>query len=144
MDGETIDAKSSDDEDISYEELAQSYQLIYDTWLQTMHMDQKLIKQNTQLSEEKNEFLEKVRSLETKLETDDDIQVELNQIKKLVKMINSGSSKLYHILSLGKVTGDHAGWVALVQDPTIFFFLSKPQIHLTLKKPRNRSRKYPI
>ena len=55
------------------------------------------------------ELLEKVRSLETKLAKDDDVQVELNQMKKLVEMLNSGSSKLDHILSLGKVVGDHAG-----------------------------------
>ena len=59
LDGETTDGKGNDDEDISYEELAQSYQLMYDTWLQTMHMNQELIKQNTQLSKEKNELLEK-------------------------------------------------------------------------------------
>ena len=72
-------------------------------------MNQKLIKQNTHVNKEKNELLEKVRSLETKLAKDDDIQVELNQMKKSIKMFNSRSSKLYHILSLGKAVGDHAG-----------------------------------
>ena len=82
---------------------------MYDTWLQTMRMNQKLIKQNTQSSKEKNELLEKVRSLEAKLANDDDIQVELNQMKKSIKMLNYGSSKLDHILSLGKAARDHAG-----------------------------------
>ena len=82
---------------------------MYDTWLQTMRMNQKLIKQNSQFNKEKNKLLEKVRSLETKLAKDDDIQVELNQIKKSLKMLNFGSSKLDQILSLGKVAGDHAG-----------------------------------
>ena len=33
LDGETNDAESSDDKEISYEELAESYQLMYDSWL---------------------------------------------------------------------------------------------------------------
>ena len=43
------------------------------------------------------------------MEKDDDIQVELNQMKNSVKMLNSKSSKLDHILSLGKAAGDHVG-----------------------------------
>ena len=50
-----------------------------------------------------------MRSLETKLAKDDDIQVELNQMKKSIKMLNFRSLKLDHILSLGKAVGDHAG-----------------------------------
>ena len=61
----------------------------------TMHMNQKLIKQNTQLSKKKNEILENVHSLETKLAKSKGVQVELNQMKKSAKMLNFGSSKLY-------------------------------------------------
>ena len=39
LDGEPNYAESIDDEEISYEELAQSYQLMYDTWLQTRRMN---------------------------------------------------------------------------------------------------------
>ena len=54
-------------------------------------------------------FLRRCIPLETKLVKEDDIRVGHNQMKKSVKMINSGNSKLDHILSLGKAVGDHAG-----------------------------------
>ena len=84
-----------------------------------MHLNQKLINQNTQLSKKKNELLEKVQSLETKLAKSKGIQVELNQMKKSVKMLNFGSSKLHQILSLEKAIGDHVrlGYTDTRSDP---------------------------
>ena len=54
---------------------------------------------------------------------DDDLQVELNQMKNSVKMLNSRSSKLDHILSLGKATGDHVGlgYTSTRSDPKTIF-----------------------
>ena len=71
------------------------------------------------MSKEKNELLEKVRSLKIKLAKN----VKLNQMKKSVKMLNSGSSKLDHILSLGKAIGDHAGlvYIGTISDPKTIF-----------------------
>ena len=73
----------------------------------------KISAQNQQFNIEKNNWLKYNSELESKLNESQDsiatLNAELEKMKKLVKMLNSGSSKLDEILSVGRTEKEHFG-----------------------------------
>ena len=73
----------------------------------------KVVKLNEKLSREKEDQAKRIKALEGELvesqKIQGDLSGELEHMKKTVKMLNSGSSKLDQILTVGKVAGDHMG-----------------------------------
>ena len=109
----TLTCESSDDEDLTEEELIQAYRLIYTKWTELTKICEKMSVQIKQSNVEKNE-LQKINSdLESKLKESQDsvttLTAELESMKKSVKMLNSGSSKLDEILNAGRTDKTHVG-----------------------------------
>ena len=76
-------------------------------------INEKLTKQVAQLNVEKNDLLKKIILLEGDLTKSKKIKGgrsgELEHVKKNIRMLNSGSTKLDQILSSGKAIRDHKG-----------------------------------
>ena len=109
----TLSYESSDDEDLTEEELIQAYRLIHTKWTELTKICEKMSVQIKQSNVEKNE-LQKINSdLESKLKESQDsvatLTAELESMKKSVKMLNSNSSKLDEILNTGRTDKTHVG-----------------------------------
>ena len=83
-----------------------SYKDMYHKWMQVAKLNEKLLR-------EKEDQAKKIKALEGELSESKKIQGDLNgereHMKKTVRMLNSGSSKLDQILVIGKTAGNHMG-----------------------------------
>ena len=64
----TTDATSNDDEEIFDEEMVHSYKIMYEKLVESVNENRGLLKQISQLSEEKNELIKQVNSLKFGME----------------------------------------------------------------------------
>ena len=80
-------------------------------WIEVVSINKKLHGHVSKVRKEKNELLKITLSLAVDLgkskKTKVSSNVELELLKKYVKMLNSGTSKLDHILTIEKFSGDH-------------------------------------
>ena len=109
----TLTYESSDDEDLTEEELIQAYRLIHTKWNELTKICEKMSDQIKQSNIEKNNLQKINLDLESKLKESQDsvatLKGELEKLKKSVKMLNSGSSKLDEILAAGRTEKEHFG-----------------------------------
>ena len=105
--------ESSDDDDLTEDNLFEAYQLIHTKWIELTEICERKTAQIQQSNIEKNNLEKKNSELESKLiESQGSVatlKAELEKMKKLVKMLNSGSSNLDEILSTGKIEKEHFG-----------------------------------
>ena len=105
--------KSSDDEDLTEEELIQAYRLIYTMWTELTKVCEKTSLQIQQSKIGKNNLQKTIVDLESKLKESQDnvatLNGELESIKRSVKMLNSDSSKLDKILATGRSDKNYFG-----------------------------------
>ena len=138
----TLTYESSDDKDLTEEELIQAYRLIHTKWTELTKICEKMSTQIKQSNIEKNN-LQKINSdLDSKLKESQDsvitLKAELEKLKKSVKMLNSGSSKLDEILSAQITEKEHfgLGYTLTKNVRCCTPILKRPetlQIHLTIK-----------
>ena len=102
------DLDSSDKEEPSTEDIQEAYQIMYENWLKVCKTNKSLKEKIVKLNKEKEvmkraavnyEFLASER--ERKIQQ---ISIELTNTQKSLKMLNSGSTKLDHILSMGQTS----------------------------------------
>ena len=109
----TLTYESSDDEDLTEQALIEAYRLMHRKWIELTKCYEKISAQNQQLNNEKNNLLKHNSELESKLKESQSsvttLNAELEKIKRSVKMLNSGSSKLDEILSAGRTEKEHFG-----------------------------------
>ena len=79
---------------------------MYHKWMQVAKLNEKLLR-------EKEDQAKKMKALEGELaeskRIQGDLSGELEHLKKTVKMLNSGSTNLDQILTIGKTAGNHMG-----------------------------------
>ena len=111
--GKTLVYESSDDEELTEEALIQSYKLMYKKWNEVTKAYERLTGQIVQSNIEKNNLQKTISDLEVKLKESETsvttLTAELESMKKSVKMLNSGSSKLDEILTVGRSDKTHFG-----------------------------------
>ena len=102
----TLDNDSSVGEELTDEVIMETYKNMYHKWMQ-------LVKLNEKLSREKEDQAKKIKALECKLaeskKIQGDLSGDLEHMKKTIRMLNSGTSKLDQIFMAGKTTGNHMG-----------------------------------
>ena len=102
----TTDVESGDDEEVFDEEMAHSYKIMYEKSVETVNVNTRLLNQISQLCREKNELVKQVNVL--KNEKEESLN-ELKQIKTTIRMMNSSTTTLDHILLMRRTTKDHKG-----------------------------------
>ena len=102
----TTDVESDEDEEISDEDMAHSYKIMYEKLVENVNENRELLKQTSQLCREKNELIKQVNVL--KNEKEESLN-ELEQIKTTMRMMNSGTTTLDQILLMRRTTKDHKG-----------------------------------
>ena len=112
-DPENSEEPDSDSEETMNENILMSYHEMSQMWLHVVDANKRLTTQVGQLKELNEEHLKKIAVLENDLteskKTEVVLNAELERLKKTVKMLNSGTTKLDHILTIGKSSGDYAG-----------------------------------
>ena len=102
----TTDVESGDDEEVFDEEMADSYKIMYEKPVETVNVNRRLLKQISQLCREKNDLVKQVNVLNNEKE---ESLNEMKQIKTTIRMMNSGTTTLDHILLMRRTTKDHKG-----------------------------------
>ena len=102
IDAEIIGAKSSDDEEISIEEMVHSYKVMYEKLVDALNENKVLHKQISLLCSEENEFVKQNNMLHDKLYKQGESLNELKQIKKNIHMMNFGTMTLKTDIGDGK------------------------------------------
>ena len=110
---QTLVYESSDNEDLTEEELIHAYRLIYTKWTELTKVYEKMSAQIQQSNIEKNNIQKTVSDLESKLKESQDnvatLNGELESMKRSVKMLSSGSSKLDEILAARRSDKEYFG-----------------------------------
>ena len=109
IDVETTNVESNDDEEISNEEMVHSYKVMDERLVKALNENKVLHKHVSQLCSEKDELAKQNNVLLDKLSKQEETLNELEQMKKIVSMLNFGTMTMEHILELGKRTKDHEG-----------------------------------
>ena len=90
--------KSSDDEDLTENALIRTYKLMHAKWNEVTKVNERVIGQVVQYNTKKNNLQKTISDPEVKLKESQTsvatLIAELESMKKLVKMLNFGSSKL--------------------------------------------------
>ena len=93
--------------------MIEAYQLIHTNWIELTKVYEKVSTQLQQSNTEKNDLQKRNSELESKLkfiqESVATIYAEFEKMKKLVKILNSSSSKLDEILSVRRTEKKHFG-----------------------------------
>ena len=87
----TTDVECGDDEEISDEEMAHSYKIMYEKLVETINEKRRLLKQITQLCRDTNELVKQANVL--KNEKEESLN-KLEQIKKTMRMMTFGTTTL--------------------------------------------------
>ena len=86
---------------------------MFEKWLKVCKLNKALEDRVNELLREKEEMKRAMINLELQIDEKEKKQVELKaelvHTQKTLKMMSSGTSKLEHILSMGKASGDHHG-----------------------------------
>ncbi|GAA0175976.1 hypothetical protein LIER_29052 [Lithospermum erythrorhizon] len=102
----TDEGESSDDEEMTIEGLVEQYTQLFD-YCTKLEGDLKVQKkENRILIDENNKMLNVNSELKENVEK---LSTELESMRKSVRMLNSGTSKLDEILSLGQSPNNHTG-----------------------------------
>ncbi|PON99959.1 hypothetical protein TorRG33x02_043770, partial [Trema orientale] len=103
----------SDESELNEESIRASYENIYSQWIRVVDQNRSLEGRISALIQYKENSEIKVQKLETLLTEKEaklkEVSVELERTQKSLKMLNSGTDKLNHILSVGKSSSDHKG-----------------------------------
>ena len=94
--------ESSDDEEISDEEMVRSYRVIYKKMVEALNENQDLQRQVSLLSNEKEELVKQNNIIQDKVCQQEESLCELEPMKKFVRMLNSSTTTLKCILEMGK------------------------------------------
>ncbi|XP_024028691.1 uncharacterized protein LOC112093781 [Morus notabilis] len=156
--GDFSDSESdSDGEELTIDATQESYKTMFSKWIKVCEMNKSLREQVGELVKE-NDVLKRVAvnnefqatKNEKKLQ---DTRAELESTQKNLKMMNSGTTKLDHILSIGKASCDRHGLGYTVEcstSKTVFVketHASEPRTTLNKKviiSPPRRKRFVPI
>ena len=103
----------SDESELNEESIRASYENMYSQWIRVVDQNRSLEGRISALIQYKENSEIKVQKLETLLTEKEaklkEVSVELERTQKSLKMLNSGTDKLNHILSVGKSSSDHKG-----------------------------------
>ncbi|PON99332.1 hypothetical protein TorRG33x02_048750 [Trema orientale] len=103
----------SDESELNEESIRASYENMYSQWIRVVDQNRSLEGRNSALIQDKENSENKVQKLEALLAEKEaklkEVSAELERTQKSLKMLNSGTSKLDHILSVGKTSSDHKG-----------------------------------
>lgn len=108
-----VSSNEEDEEELTLESVTKAYGLLYSKWNEVVSLNQRLYEKIATASKEKDELLASVASLNEELKSErsqqDKFLSEITLLKKNIRMLNSGTSKLDEILCIGKTSGDHHG-----------------------------------
>ena len=90
-----------DDDEISNEELACSYTIQYESWVSIVKINEDLQGQVHQLSQDIRSLKKEVNTLKEEILKNNMAQSELEHLRKIIRMMNSRTSSLDHILCMG-------------------------------------------
>ncbi|KAH6779529.1 hypothetical protein C2S52_010766 [Perilla frutescens var. hirtella] len=106
-------SECSDDEEFTEESAIEAYKKLHESWIMVVKANEGLMKENGDLIKERDSLSMRLSELQNDLQQSRNNthsqNGELLHLKKLVKMMNSGSSQLDDILSKGKNLQDHTG-----------------------------------
>ncbi|GMN53948.1 hypothetical protein TIFTF001_023078 [Ficus carica] len=104
---------SSGDEELSDNEIEKAYENIYFKWVQLCKLNKKLEVRVTELVNEKDSLKKAGANYEIRVTGKDnklqETRTQLEETQKSLKILNSGTAKLDHILSFRKPNHDHYG-----------------------------------
>ena len=106
---ETTSVESSDDEEISDEEMVHSYKVLYKRLVEALNENKALHKKVSHLCSEKDELVKLNNVLLNKLSKLEETLNELEHMTKTVRMLNFGTIDLEKVLEMGKRTKDQRG-----------------------------------
>ncbi|KAH6781977.1 hypothetical protein C2S52_001214 [Perilla frutescens var. hirtella] len=106
-------SECNDDEEFTEELAMEAYKKIHACWIMVVKVNEGLLKENVDLLKERDNLSICLGELQNNLQQSRNNAHsqtgELQHLKMLVKMINSGSSQLDEILAKGKSPQDHTG-----------------------------------
>ncbi|KAH6812021.1 hypothetical protein C2S51_025783 [Perilla frutescens var. frutescens] len=106
-------SECSDDEEFIEESAIEAYKKLHSSWIMVVKVNENLLKENSNLLKERDNLSTRLNELQNELlESRNNTNAQtgkLQHLKKLVKMMNSGSSQLDEILSKEKSPRDHTG-----------------------------------
>ena len=88
--------------EIFYEEMVHSYKVMYEKMVEALNENQDLHKQVSQLRNENEELVKHNSMLKDKVCHQEETLHELEQMKKTMRMLNTGTTTLDQILEMGK------------------------------------------
>ncbi|KAH6797199.1 hypothetical protein C2S52_021753 [Perilla frutescens var. hirtella] len=101
------------DEEFSVESTMEAYKKLHSSWIMVVKVNEDLLKENSNLLKERDNLSTHLNEVQNELlqsrNSTQALNGELQHLKKLVKMMNYGSSQLDEILSKGKSPQDHSG-----------------------------------
>ena len=92
--------EKEEEDEISKEKLARSYTVMYKSWVNTIKINEDLQGQIHQLSLDKGTLKKEVATLKREILKNSMAQSEVEHLKKIVIMMNSGTTSLDHILCM--------------------------------------------
>ena len=87
---------------VFYEEMVHSYKVMYEKMVEALNENQDLRKQVSQLCNEKKELVKHNSMLKDKVCHQEETLHELEQMKKTMRMLNTGTTALDQILEMGR------------------------------------------
>ena len=89
-----------EDDDILDEWLEHSYTVLYESWVNIVKINEDLQGQVYQLTQDNRTLEKEVSTLKGKIIKNNITQFELEHFRKIVRLINSGTTSLDHILCM--------------------------------------------
>ncbi|KAH6762795.1 hypothetical protein C2S52_020228 [Perilla frutescens var. hirtella] len=106
-------SECSDDEEFTEETAIEAYKKLHESWAMVVKVNEGLMKENDDLIKERDSLSMRLNELQNDLHQSRNNSHSQNgeflHLKKLVKMMNSGSSQLDDIISKEKSPQDHTG-----------------------------------
>ena len=94
--------EEEENDEISDEELAGSYTIVlYEIWVNTIKINVNLQGQVSQLYQDNGALEKEVATLKGELLKNNMVQFKLDHLRKIVRMMNSGTMSLDHIICMG-------------------------------------------
>ena len=90
-----------EEDEISNEELAWSYTILYGSWVNTVKINENLQGQVLQLSQDNGALKKEVATLKGEILKNGMALFELDHLRKIVRIMNLGTTSLDHILCMG-------------------------------------------
>ena len=107
----------SDEEEPSIEDIQKAYQEMYDNWIKVCNVNKSLKDKIFELADENEELKGVVFNLKSIVKEKDEkvheITTELESIKKNLRILNFGSTKLDQILNMGQSSKNGLGYTSV-------------------------------